>query len=344
MRGSPALGTGQRASERGSSSLLITRRERWFATVLVALLSAAWVAYLRSTDAAAPSDLAPVIWGAKAWLSGEDPFQAVAHSPVWNGGLLYPFTAVLPLIPFSWIPEFVLNVLWVSTSAGFLTWMIAKRGISPAIVMLISPPMIHAVNTSQWTPLLLAAALSSWGGALLACKPTTALWLFAFRPRWQHLAGATIVLGLSLVLWPAWPLAWRAILGKAVYTIWPLMIPGGPLVLLALLRWRRPEARLLAAMVCVPHTMLIYETLPLFLIPQTWLEAGVLWFGCAAAVTLHAALAPYQTATDWVTMSGRLIVWCVYLPALIMVLRRREPRSRYRRLYTGAFAGDEQAG
>jgi len=29
---------------------------------------------------------------------------------------------------------------------------------------------------------------------------------------------------------------------------------------------------------------------------------------------------------------------------LIMVLRRREPRSRYRRLYTGAFAGDEQAG
>ena len=270
-------------------------------------------------------------------MSGEDPFQAVARSPVWNGGLLYPFTAVLPLIPFTWIPEVVLNVLWVSTSAGFLTWMIAKRGISPAMVMLISPAMIHAVNTSQWTPLLLAAALSSWGGALLACKPTTALWLFAFRPRWQHAVGAMIVLVLSLVMWPAWPVAWRAVLGKAVYTIWPLTIPGGPLVLLALLRWRRPEARLLATMACVPHTMLIYETLPLFLIPRTWLDAGVLWMGCAIAVTIHTALAPYQTATDWVTMSGRLIVWCVYLPALIMVLGRREPRSRYGRLYTGAF-------
>ena len=60
----------------------------------------------------------------------------------------------------------------------------------------------------------------------------------------------------------------------------------------------------------------------LFLVPATWAEAGILWAGTAAAVILHDAFGPYPTAAEWLAGSSRAIVWCVYLPALIMILRR----------------------
>jgi hypothetical protein len=45
----------------------------------------------------------------------------------------------------------------------------------------------------------------------------------------------------------------------------PVLRPGGWLLLLALIRWRTPEGRLLAALACVPQTGGLYDTLPLFL-------------------------------------------------------------------------------
>jgi hypothetical protein len=199
--------------------------------------------------------------------------------------------------------------------------------------------MLHAVNTSQWSPLLLAVSFTSWGGFLLSCKPTTAMWLFAYRPRWAHVWGSLGLLVLSFVLWPSWPSHWRVELAKAVNTIWPLALPGAVLVLLALVRWRDPGARLLVTMTCVPHTTLLYETLPLFLIPRSWFEAGVLWVGSLLVITIHNASGPYADATEWARWSAQLIVWFVYLPALVMVLR---PPARPIRLTTRAFEHDSR--
>jgi hypothetical protein len=186
--------------------------------------------------------------------------------------------------------------------------------------MFISTPFIFAIQTSQWTPQLTAAALLPWGGWLFACKPTTALWLFAYRPTRRHVITASIAIAITLALWPTWPLAWRTSFGVTVVA--PIALPGGALMLLALLRWRRPEARLLATMVLVPHSPIVYEALPLFLIPGNWMEAGILWTGTALAVYLHDAFGPYPTAVAWLAGSGRLLIWCVYLPALVMILRR----------------------
>lgn len=235
---------------------------------------------------------------------------------------MYPFTAVTALLPFAWVPGLVINVGWVAVSAAWLAWMVTKDGVTPRLVMLLSPAMIHAVHTSQWTPLLTAAALSKWGGALLACKPTTAAWLFAYSPKPRHLLGASLLTLVSLLLWPRWPMAWQAaVLDKAIYTVWPLALPLAPLVLAALLRWRDPGARLLVTMALVPHTMQIYETLPLFLIATTWVDAGVLWTGSVLVTALHNAMGPYPNGTEWTRASGRLIVWLLYIPALVMILR-----------------------
>ncbi len=133
---------------------------------------------------------------------------------------------------------------------------------------------------------------------------------------------AIALTAVSVLVWPTWPWAWLPNLREATYTIAPVTLTGGGLALLALWKWRRPEARLLATMACVPHTMLPYETLPLFLVPQTWREACVLLAGTAFAVALHRTGEPYVSPEAWVAASGGWIIWCVYLPCLVMVLRR----------------------
>jgi hypothetical protein len=289
----------------------------------IASLTGVWTAYVRLSHPTIPSDLQIVLLGAKAWLAGQNPYETVVAS--LSGPkvpLMYPFPALILFAPFVAVPAVVVDVLWTTLGSGCLAWALtSEQPFPPSLAMFVSTPFVLAIQASQWTPQLTAAALLPWGGWLFACKPTTALWLFAYRPTWRHVITASMVMLISLALWPAWPFAWRAVLGRlAVAT--PVTLPGGILVLMALLRWRRPEARMLATMAIVPHSTIIYETLPLFLIPATWIEAGILWIGTVVVVILHDALGPYATAGEWLASSGRLIVWCVYLPALVMILRR----------------------
>ncbi len=333
------MSDGRKAVQPARSRPFTRHQQRTLITALTVVATACWVVYVRSVSPDSKSDLDSVVLGSQAWLRGEDPYLAVAQSPVWTGGLLYPFTAVVALAPIAWLPPIIIHLLWVTASAGLLAWIISCDGFTPRVALLLSPAMLHSVNTSQWSPLLLALSLTSWGGFLLACKPTTALWLFAYRPRWAHVWGSLALLAVSLMLWPSWPSHWRVELAKAVNTIWPLALPGAVLVLLALVRWRDPGARLLVTMACVPHTTLIYETLPLFLIPRSWFEAGVLWVGSLMVIAIHNASGPYANATDWARWSAQLIVWCLYLPALVMVLRGGRPPRR-RPLMTRAFERD----
>jgi hypothetical protein len=235
---------------------------------------------------------------------------------------MYPFPAMLLFVPFVHLAATYIDVLWTTLGAGCLAWALTSEELfPPSLVMFISTPFIMAIQASQWTPQLTAAALLPWGGWLFACKPTTAIWLFAYRPTWRHVISASVAIAISLALWPTWPLAWRTIFGHVTVAS-PVTVRGGALMLLALLRWRRPEARLLATMVVVPHSTIIYEALPLFLVPATWIEAGVLWAGTAAAVIVHDAFGPYPSAAEWLAASARAMVWLVYLPALVMILRR----------------------
>jgi hypothetical protein len=273
----------------------------------------------------AARDLNDVVYAAQAFTAGYDPYAVVGRSERWAlpAPALYPFTAVLVFIPFAWIPVAVLHTAWVALGAGLLAWALTRERLAaPALVLFASTPFLHAVQTTQWSPLLTAGILLPWGGWLLACKPTTAIWLFAYRPTWRTVGLATALTAISVLVWPAWLLSWLPNLREAPNTIAPVTLRGGALALLALWRWRRPEARLLAAMACVPHTMLPYEALPLFLIPQTWREACLLLAGTTFAVMLHQAGAPYDSPTAWVTASGTWIIWCAYLPCLVMVLRR----------------------
>lgn len=111
---------------------------------------------------------------------------------------------------------------------------------------------IYTIRMSQWSALIIGAALlPTWGFCLRASRPSGQRFgSHSHRPRrWSEGVG---FLTLSLILFPSWPFSWLASLPAAVHIRAPVTFWGGPLVLMALLKWRRPEARLLAAMACIP--------------------------------------------------------------------------------------------
>src|SRR5207248_9261830 len=99
---------------------------------------------------------------------------------------------------------------------------------------------------------------------------------------------------------------------------------GGPIILLPMLRWRRPEARLLAALACVPQTPAFYEALPVLLVAGGIGELVVLVLLSDASYLVSLVLAPDSTSVaESALLYGRLINVFYYLPALVVVLRRR---------------------
>lgn len=254
---------------------------------------------------------------ARALLAGQDPYAAV--SAMWRWPLLYPLPAVLLVLPVSLLPLVAARVLWAMLSAGIFVYA-AQRTTRPLWIGILSACFLQAIVQGQWSPLLTAGAILPWVGATWVAKPTVGLALFAGWPTRQAVLGGGLLLLVSLALDPHWPLdLWHG-RAEAIYRA-PVMRPGGVLLLLALLRWRVPEARLLAVLACVPHTLAVYESLPLFLIPRRKWDAyalASLTYVALFLTELHSIQGPAGASPErrWPFM---LVL--VYLPALVMVLR-----------------------
>jgi hypothetical protein len=169
---------------------------------------------------------------------------------------------------------------------------------------------------------LTAGALIPSLGFLLSIKPNLGLALFAAGPTKSAVLGLLTILALSLVVLPSWPTDWWASLQRRNdHLVSPVMRPFGWLLLLAGLRWKSPEGRLLVALALVPQNSLPYDLVPLALIPRNAVQMGVFVVGSWLAVgTLGASLdladLPAITARIWPIMLG-----AVYLPMLYFVLR-----------------------
>jgi len=177
---------------------------------------------------------------------------------------------------------------------------------------------------------LLGAAFGvPWLGIFLSAKPTIGLAIFLARPSRIAIVGGLVLVAIALAIQPNWPVEWLGAIhhtslltpGGTLYSA-PIASPGGAFALLALLRWRRAEARLLIALACVPQTTLLYETVPLFLIPQTIVEGGALWLGSWLVAVSVQLTGPFPSDPQRFIASGRAIGWLMYLPCALMLLRR----------------------
>lgn len=255
---------------------------------------------------------------------GTDPYAAVREA-VREGKLRWPFyypaTAAVLAAPFGALPHRMAVALFTALGMALLAGSVDgwRRW------MVLSAPALEALLIGQWSPWLTAAVGLPWLGVVWAAKPTIGLPLFVGWPSRRALAGGLALLMLSLILLPHWPADWLAAVRDTPHYKAPVQRVGGVLLLLAFLRWRRPEARMLAVLALMPHTTGVYEQLPLLLIPQTGRA-----FALLLGLSYLAAVLAYTRHTFGSSVAGTLdaqwpyFLVLVYLPALVMVLWPRE--------------------
>jgi hypothetical protein len=239
--------------------------------------------------------------------------------------LFYPLPAVLVAVPFTVLPitlarpAFDIAVGWIF---AYALW----RWAPYALLAVLSGAYVFALRAGQTTPLVVASSLIPVLGFLLTVKPNTGLACWIARPSRPAVIGGLVVLALTLVLVPSWPLDWwDAIQQQSGHIRSPILRPFGWVLLLGALRWRTSGGRLLLALAIIPQNTLPHELLPLVLIPSNPVEMGVFVVGSWIAVAFtsvgqeHATSLPNLVEEVW-----PVLLLSVYLPALFMVLRRRE--------------------
>ena len=128
---------------------------------------------------------------------------------------------------------------------------------------------------------------------------------------------AFLLMLISLALYPKWPLIWLE--QNRVYKGLPLLLslPLGPILLLALFRYRDRRAWLLITLALMPQRVL-YDQLPLFLIATNGIE--IVFLLVCSWLTLPVLFESGgwgQVPINWQFW----IVLTLYLPALLVLLR-----------------------
>ena len=240
-------------------------------------------------------------------------------------GLYYPMPALLAALPTALLPLAAARAAFFGASSGLLAYGITREGYW-RLPVFASMAFLQAAWLVQWTPLVTAAALLPWAAGLLLVKPNIGAALAASlvdrRAVVLGAAGGALLLALSFALRPTWLGDWVTALRDTSHIDAPITRLGGPLIALVLLRWRRAEAWLVAALACVPQTPGPYEALPLFLVALTLRQSAVLAYLTYAVFFLAGAFQRDASVQAWMAACGRLEVFLLYLPCVVMVLRR----------------------
>ncbi len=203
--------------------------------------------------------------------------------------------------------------MFLGLSAAILAWALTRSGEPWRLLTFLAFPFWAALQTVQWSPLLLAVYFWPALLALTLAKPHVGA-AVALNTSWQRWpVVVALLVGLLSLLWmPAWPLAMLGGVGAPGDYRPPVFGVPGVLLLLALLRWRAREARLLFTLALAPQRA-FYDQLLVFGVVRTPRELLAL------------------ILTSWLCYLGWFLapipgfpwfVWLIYLPALVIVLQQ----------------------
>jgi hypothetical protein len=272
------------------------------------------------------SDFGQAWFGARALLTGGNPYDLIGPGKAfeWLWPLFYPATTLVVAMTFAWLPELFAATAFVALSAGLLAYAVTHDGWY-RLPMFLSSAFVIAARAAQWSPLMTAALCLPGLAWVFAAKPNLALALLAFARSSKSIRvailGGGLLVFISLALIPRWPVDWIASVRSVDQFTIPITRLGGIFVLLALLRWRRPEARLIVVLACLPQTAYWYETLPLMLVPATFRESLAFSLFSSLGFLVERYLVDNQPAVAYHDV-GTLMIAFAYLPAVIMLLPR----------------------
>lgn len=292
----------------------------------IALLSAGVLYAAFVQDPSLKTDFGQVWFSARAMLAGRDPYLLVGPGLEYAipYHLYYPATAFVSAIPLAAFSEQVASIVFVALGAFLLAYGITADGWH-RLPLIASAAFMDSVLAAQWTIILTAAIFLPWLGMLAAAKPQTGLPVLAgSASRTAIRAGAlgtAALFAISFVWLPSWPSEWLALIKGAKHLHAPLLNPLGFLVVLVLLRWRRPEAWLVLVSAILPQTFMWYSALALITVAATYREACVLSLISTTGFLL-ASLAVYKGVSQLGITTWTIYIGATFLPAVVIILRR----------------------
>lgn len=226
----------------------------------------------------------------------------------------YPLTAALFALPFLRLPADVAAGVFWGLSSGLLAFGLTRRGYTRLLAFL-AYPYWAGILTVQWSPLIAASAFFPWLLPATMAKPQVGLPVFLTRLSRRGLVACAAVAALSLAVTPNWPLLWWKQAGNYQHFI-PILILPGPLILLALFRYRDRDAFLLLLSALMPQRW-FFDSFILWLIPKSRREiVWTVFFSWGAGIWRW-----YHGPHSFLEV-GRWTVLFLYLPMLAVVLLR----------------------
>lgn len=227
----------------------------------------------------------------------------------------YPLTAALLALPFVRLqPEVAAGLFW-GISSFLLAFGLTRHGYTRLLIF-FAYPYWAAILTVQWSPLIAASAFFPLLLPATLAKPQVGLPVLLTRLSRKGVLACAIVVLASLAVLHNWPMLWLRQVGHYEH-FFPLLVLPGPLLLLAVMRYRDRDAQLLLLSAVMPQRW-FFDSFILWLIPQSRRE--IIWtifFSWGAGIWRW-----YHTPRSF-TEVGVCSVILFYLPMLALVLLRK---------------------
>jgi hypothetical protein len=238
----------------------------------------------------------------------------LAHrNPYDRPGQLYPLTSAIFGLPFLWLRPEAAGAFY-GISSALLAFGLSRDGYHRLLVFLAYPYWAGLLE-AQWTPLILASAFLAPLLPATLVKPQLGLPVLLTAPTRRGLVACIAVLALTFFLMPSWPWMWFSKLGSYARFL-PILVFPGPLLVLALFRYRERDARFLMLAALMPQRW-FYDAFILWFIPKSRRE--IVW---TAGLSLGPGLWRWYHIPHSFHEVGRWMVLFIYLPMLAVVLLR----------------------
>jgi hypothetical protein len=256
-------------------------------------------------------DFTWAIWAAQDLLAHRNPYLRYMQ--------LYPLPAALFGLPFCWMRPTVAGGVFYGISSALLAFGISRHGYHRLLVFL-AYPYWAGLFEAQWTPLILASAFIATLLPATLVKPQLGLPILFTSPTRRGLLTCSMVLLLTFLVFPGWPWQWWGNTDLYARFI-PFLVFPGPLLALALFRYRERDAHMLLLTALMPQRW-FYDAFILWFIPKTRRE--IAW---TALLSWGAGVWRWYHVPHSFNQVGRWIVIFIYLPmlALIIFRSRHEP-------------------
>jgi hypothetical protein len=227
----------------------------------------------------------------------------------------YPLPAALFALPFLRVKPEIAAGCFYGISTFFLALGLTRQNYGRLRVFL-AYPYWAGLFTAQWSAMIAASAFFPVLLPATMMKPQLGLPVFLTRLSRRGVLACIAVAGLSLAVLPQWPLLWLRQTHYYDHFI-PLFVFPGPLLLLALFRYRDRDAWLLLLAALMPQRW-FFDSFTLWLIPKSRREIVL-----TSGISWGAGIWRWYHTPHSFSQVGRWTVILIYLPMLALVLWRK---------------------